>query len=140
MHVILFATLQTIVFGNYHLLIHNVVFLIGGGINVILPLIVLFVNRKKINSPTITFLFMSWSVAVFQIFQVLGANAPTADLSRQFFMFNLTDIWIGAFMTHWFLAVIGKNKDPRERVILAGVYSFAASLVVVLFARSRILL
>lgn len=94
----------------------------------VLPLIVLYICRKRLNSAIITFWLMSWSVAIFQIFQVLGANAATADLSRQLFMFNLTDIWIGAFMTHWFLAVIGKDHDPREKKILAFIYTFAIGL------------
>jgi signal transduction histidine kinase len=115
---------------NLNLLTHNIIFLAGGTLNVVLPMVVIFMRRKKLDTAIITFALMSWSVAVFQIFQVLGANASSADLSRRLFMFNLTDIWIGAFMTHWFLAVIGKDRDPRERVILKFIYGFA----VILFA------
>lgn len=113
---------------NLNLLVHNIVFLAGGALNIFLPLIVLYIRRKRLDSAIITFWLMSWSVGIFQIFQVLGANAATADLSRRLFMFNLTDIWIGAFMTHWFLAVIGKDRDLREKKILAFIYTFAIVL------------
>ncbi|MBP6858389.1 MAG: hypothetical protein KBC33_00990 [Candidatus Pacebacteria bacterium] len=106
---------------DYHLLIHNALFIFGGILNVILPLVVLFIRRKNPDSMTITFALMSLSVAVFQISQVYGANAPDADTSRRIFMFNLAVIPINVFMAHWFLALIGK---VRERMMaLCVIYS-----------------
>lgn len=125
---------------NFHLLIHNVAFMAGGVLNFVLPLVVLYIRRKNLTSMIVTFWLVSWAAAVFQIFQVLGANAANANLSRQLFMFNMTDIWIGAFVTHWFLAVIGKDKDPKERRILAVSYGVAVVIFTIGLVQPRLFL
>src|ERR1035437_1195052 len=112
----------------YHLLIHNILFLSGGMLSIILPLIVMIVRRKKPDMLLISFTLMSWSVAVFQITQVLGANAASASLSRTIFMFNLTNIWIATFMLHWFIILIGKDKDSGHKTILTCIYALSLLL------------
>lgn len=106
---------------NYHLIIHNVLFFGGGILNIILPLVVLFIRRKKLDSLVVTFALMSFSVATFQISHVLGVNAATADLSRLILMWNISVIPIDIFMAHWFLALIGKERE--HRVVLITIYA-----------------
>lgn len=115
---------------DYNLLIHNILFLFGGALNIVFPVVVTFIRRRKLDSLVITFVLMSWAVAVFQITQVLGANAPSATISRSIFMFNLTDLFINSFMTHWFLVLTGKIRDHFRRILLGFVYGSAAAILV----------
>ena len=114
---------------DIHLFLHNTLFLSGGLINIVLAGIVLFIKRKSINSLTVTFILMMLSVATFQITQVFGANALDADMSRRIFMFNLCVIPIQVFMTHWFLALIGKVNE--RRLALGAVYASGLILLCV---------
>jgi signal transduction histidine kinase len=114
---------------SYHLLIHNILFLAGGALNIILPLVVLFIRRKRLDSLVVTFALMSLSVAVFQITQVLGANAATAEISRQIFMWNICVIPIDIFMAHWFLALIGKTR--QHRIALISIYVSGGILFII---------
>lgn len=118
---------------NTHLLVHNIGFLAGGIINIGIVCFVLYTARRRINSVIVTFTLMTLSVAIFQISHVLGANATSPELSRKIFMFNLANIPIAVFMTHWFLALAGKVKERRR--ILAAIYAsgIAMFFVYILF-------
>jgi signal transduction histidine kinase len=109
------------------LFFHNFIFLIGGFINIAVAGFVFISGRKKFNSTMVTFGLFCCAVAVFQISQVLGANASDAVTSRNIFMFNLTDIFIGIFWTHWFLALIGKVKELRIHLII--IYTTGLSML-----------
>lgn len=124
---------------DYHLLIHNALFIFGGILNIILPLVVIFIRRKNIDTMAATFALMSLSVAIFQISQVFGANAMDADASRRIFMFNLSVIPINAFMAHWFLSLIGKARERRAILITIYVTGGLLFLVHVLFPETYLL-
>lgn len=111
------------------LFIHNFLFLVAGFMNIIIALFVLYYGRKKMTSLLLTFSLFCLAVSVFQITQALGTNAPTAELSHKILMFNLTDLFIGMFWTHWFLALIGKTKERRPALAIVyttglGLFSF----------------
>jgi signal transduction histidine kinase len=110
------------------LFLHNFIFIIGGITSICISLLVLFYSRKKMTSSVATFALFCIAAAVFQISQVLGANAADAVTSRFYFMFNLTNIFIGIFWTHWFLALIGKVKE--KRLGLGIIYASGLSLLV----------
>lgn len=115
-----------------HLLVHNILFLGGGILNIILVFAVLFTQRKRFDNLTVTFALMTISVAVFQITQVLGSIAPDSDTSRQIFMWNLCVIFIQIFMTHWFFALMGKTKEKRLALSVvygSGLLLFAIHLI-----------
>ncbi|MEK7641671.1 MAG: ATP-binding protein [Patescibacteria group bacterium] len=117
---------------NYQLLTHNILFLFGGVLNIVLPLAVIFVRRKKLDALIVTFALTSLSIAVFQISQVFGVMAPDAESSRQIFMFNISMMPINIFMAHWFLLLIGKAKQRRPILTLiytTGIILFLIHLI-----------
>lgn len=102
---------------SYQLFMHNALFLFGGVLNILVALAVMVIRRKELDTIAVTFVLTALSVAIFQISHVFGILAPTAEISRKIFMFNLAVIPINVFMTHWFLAVIGKTKSRRWPLI-----------------------
>src|SRR3989344_2197320 len=114
---------------NIHLTLHNAIFLTGGLINFGLSIFVLYVSRRRLNVLVVTFLLMIVSVTVFQISHVLGVLASNGETSRRIFMWNLTVIPIQMFMTHWFLALIEKNK--RRKIALSIVYGSGLCLFLI---------
>jgi len=111
---------------------HNFIFLLGGIINICLAFFILFYGRKKMTSTMMTFFALCLAVAVFQISHVLGTNASDAQTSKFIFMFNLTNIFIGIFLTHWFLSLIGKVREHRAMLIL--IYTSGLSLMLFFMA------
>lgn len=100
---------------------------------------VLFVRRKNIDSFVVTFILMIFFVTVFQISHVFGVSAGTAELSRKIFLFNIVIIPIQIFLTHWFLILIGKNKE--RKLILSLVYGSGLflCLIYILFPETYLL-
>jgi signal transduction histidine kinase len=115
---------------NAQLFFHNIFFLLGGVINIILAVFVIYNRRSRIDVAAITFALMALSVATFQISHVLGIMAGTAEISRYLFMYNLANIPIGIFMTHWFLALIEKNGDLPHKIALIFIYITGIALFV----------
>lgn len=97
-----------------NLLVHNILFMGGGILNIILAFTVLYIRRKKMDNLVVTFALMTLSVSIFQITQVLGVNAADAVSSRKIFMWNLCVIPIQIFMTHWFFALLGTTRTNRK--------------------------
>jgi len=124
---------------NVHLFTHNSTYLLGAVLNIILVCVVLYVRRHKIDNLVVTFILMTLSVVVFQVSQVLGANAATADISRKIFMFNLAVIPIQVFMTHWFLALMGKTKEKHRALTIVYVTGSILFLVHVIFPETYLL-
>ncbi len=111
---------------------HNFLFLLSGLTNFCIAILVLMYGRKKMTTILLTFSFFCIAVAVFQFTQVFGTNASTAEASRSILMLNLTDIFIGIFWTHWFLALIGRTKQeaPALRLVyISGLLIFFSSLI-----------
>lgn len=95
------------------LLTHNILYLIGILLNVGVILLVIVISRKHFTSTVVTFILMSISVTVFQVSNLIGLNAASAISSRNTLMFSLSTLFIGMFLTHWFLALTGKVKKRR---------------------------
>lgn len=105
---------------NFPLIFHNILFLFGALVSIGVGSFVLLATQRTRNVTTLTFALSSFAVAVFQVSHLLGINAPNAVASRAFLMFNLADIFIGIFMTHWFLGFVGKIHEQRR--VLTAVY------------------
>ncbi len=111
-----------------HLLLHNISFLSGTSVVAGMTLLVLVYalrTNRLLTTPIITFILMNVAVLIFQISQILGVNTSDPALSKDILMFNLTDIFIQIFMTHWFLSVNGKEKDQRYPLIAVYVTGLA---------------
>ncbi|MDQ2933136.1 MAG: ATP-binding protein [bacterium] len=93
---------------------------------------VLYSTRKNWKVTPVTFALTSIAVAVFQFSHLLGTNSVDPEVSRSFLMYNLTDIWIGIFMCHWFLGFLGKNREQHmalSAVYISGITIFLACLL-----------
>ncbi len=104
-----------------NLLVHNILFMGGGILNILLAIAILYIRRHKMDMVAIMFALMTLSVAVFQITQVLGVMAPDAETSRQIFMWNLCVIFIMIFIAHWIFIVTGNIE--KQRMILVFIYA-----------------
>jgi signal transduction histidine kinase len=111
-----------------NLLIHNLFYLAGAIINAGVAVLVLVNKRKEISSVVVTFVLMSLAVVIFQVSHLIGTNMYSSEASRSALMWNLTDIFIAIFMTHWFLALIGKVKE--KRVALGIIYIVGIAMFV----------
>ncbi|MEN9912900.1 MAG: hypothetical protein RLY66_308 [Candidatus Parcubacteria bacterium] len=124
---------------DYHLFTHNALFLLGGALNIILPLVVIFLRRKNLDARIITFALTCFSVAIFQISHVFGVIAVDAEASRKIFMFNLAVIPIDIFMTHWFLALTGQIKKQRIGLTIVYVTGIILFLFHIMFPETYLL-
>jgi signal transduction histidine kinase len=120
------------------LFVHNTLYLITGLINVILAIVVFMYGRKRMTPILASFGAFCLAVATFQISHLLGTNAPDAIVSRNILMFNLTDLFIGMFWTHWFLALVGKTWE--QRAALRTIYATGLGLFVFFLLFPRLFL
>ena len=111
---------------GFSLIFHNLLFLVGTLISIGTAFFVFFSTQRSRSVTTLTFALSCVAVAIFQISHLLGTNAPDADTSRFILMFNLADIFIGMFMTHWFLGFVGKIH--QQRYALYAVYVSGLSI------------
>lgn len=93
--------------------------------SILLALFIAFNKRRHYDSLSITFILMLVSVSVFQISHALGVVAGDADTSRQILMFNLSIVFIAIFMFHWFVALIGKEKELKNHLLTVYVTGLA---------------
>ncbi len=111
------------------LLTHNTLYLIGILLNIGVILLVILISRKNLTSTVVTFILMSISVTVFQVSNLIGLNATSGIESKNTLMFSLSTIFIGIFLTHWFLALTGKVKKRLWPLI----FIYATGLCLVAF-------
>lgn len=93
-------------------------FLAGGCITIALALFVWWRRRGNQTTLSTTFLLMMLAIATFQFSHVLGVMADSAELSRKILMFNLSVIFIAVFIFHWFLALIGQERENRFSLLV----------------------
>ncbi len=105
------------------LLVHTIAYLIATAISLSFAIFVLYKHYKK---PThFVFFLMSLSVAVFQISHVLGTIVSDHNLSRQIFMFNLSNVFIGIFLAHWILLMAGSAHRYKSFLIFIYIVGLA---------------
>ncbi len=97
------------------LLISTAGYFIGAGLNLWLAFFVIYKQPK--NALARVYFLMSIAVATFQISHAIGINIYDHELSRKVLMFNLSNIFIGLFLTHWMLLVAGQGKKLRRQII-----------------------
>jgi signal transduction histidine kinase len=124
---------------NLNLFIHNVTYFGGAILNIVLVCVVLYIRRAKLDTLVVTFVLMTLSVVIFQVSQVLGVNAATADISRRIFMLNLAVIPIQIFMTHWFLALMGKVQEKKTALTVVYASGIILLLIHILFPQTYLL-
>lgn len=108
---------------NIELIAHNAIILLGAAINICLIFFVLYMSRKHVNMPIITFIAMTFFVVIYQLSHVVGILAPNAEASRGIFMFNLVVIPIALFLCHWLLSLSGTDKIRRGKIFLGIAYA-----------------
>ncbi|MEK7646435.1 MAG: ATP-binding protein [Patescibacteria group bacterium] len=111
---------------SFSLIFHNILFLLGALISIGTAFFVFFSTQRSRSVTTLTFALSCVAVSIFQVSHLLGINASDAETSRMLLMFNLADIFIGMFMTHWFLGFIGKIH--QQRYALYAVYASGLSI------------
>ncbi|MEK7463820.1 MAG: ATP-binding protein [Patescibacteria group bacterium] len=114
---------------SFRLIAHNIIFLSGGVLNVILAIFVWIKMNRNIKPIAITFTLFMLSVAMFQISHALGIMADDAETSRLIFMFNLANIPIGIFWLHWFLYQSERTKTRLNRFIIPFFYVTGAAML-----------
>jgi signal transduction histidine kinase len=114
---------------SFRLIAHNILFLGGGILNIILALFVWVKMNRNIKPVAITFTLFMLSVATFQISHALGIMAPDAETSRFIFMFNLANIPIGIFWLHWFLYQSERTETALNKFMIPFFYSTGIGLL-----------
>ncbi|MCC2630605.1 MAG: hypothetical protein K0S38_414 [Candidatus Paceibacter sp.] len=66
--------------------------------------------RKSAN---ISFFLLTLSLDIYYLSHLLGISAPNAEVARQMFMFNLSNIFITTSLTHFIYAVFGEKTKSR---------------------------
>ncbi len=100
---------------DLRLLVHTIAYLVATTISLGFAVFVLYRHYKK---PThFVFFLMSLSVAIYQISHVLGTIVSDHNLSRQILMFNLSNVFIGIFLAHWILLMVGRAVQYRSFII-----------------------
>ncbi|MFA6158091.1 MAG: ATP-binding protein [Candidatus Paceibacterota bacterium] len=115
---------------NISLTILNVAYAFSFVLTLIFGFAVYLKGRHK--TLHVIFLFLSISVATFQITHILGINAPDPEVSRSILMGDLSVFFIAAFLVHWILATLG--KDQKRSGILVGLYSVVAGFILYFMA------
>ncbi len=98
------------------LLITNVVGILCGVLTLIMGLLVLVKGRDQ--SVSIPFFLLTVMVAGFYVSHLLGINAHNAEFAYDSFMWNLVNIGIVCFNTHFILALIGKVHRRLPALIM----------------------
>lgn len=114
---------------SFRLIAHNIIFLSGGVLNIILALFVWVKMNRNIKPIAITFTLFMLSVATFQISHALGIMAADAETSRLIFMFNLANIPIGLFWLHWFLYLSERTETKLNRFMVPFFYGTGIALL-----------
>ncbi len=120
---------------SFRLVVHNLLFLGGGALNIILAIFVLVKMNRHIKPIAIVFTLFMFSVATFQISHALGIMASNADTSRFIFMFNLANIPIAIFLCHWFLLLSERAQSTFNRFMIPVVYITGISMLIFFLAR-----
>lgn len=115
---------------SFRLIAHNILFLGGGALNIILALFVWIKMNRNIKPIAITFTLFMLSVATFQISHALGIMADSAESSRFIFMFNLANIPIGIFWLHWFLYQSERTETRLNRFMIPFFYVTGIAMLV----------
>jgi signal transduction histidine kinase len=109
------------------LYIQTIGFLLGAIFEILLGIFVIIKNpRRPLN---LIFFLMNISVATFQISHAIGINIKDPNISRDFFMFNLSNLFIATFLAHWVFIVIDKAKEFKNSLIVI----YATAVVLFLF-------
>ncbi len=110
---------------NAHLLVHNIVAVLS---LIVSTAIIFFVLRKNYRrTENVTMALTILAVIVFLISHLLGVNTSNPVLSRQFFTWNLSVIFISVFNFHCVMAAIGRAK--RKLGLIVTVYLIGGAFV-----------
>ncbi len=114
---------------NIHLIAHNITSVMSTLLLLGVSLFSFLNGRNKITN--ITFAFSALFVVIFTISHVIGVNVTNPDLSKFFLMFNLSLFFIGSFLVHSVIYMIGKEKENKWTIILI---HLSAIIIVIFFS------
>ena len=100
---------------NTELIIHNIGYIVSSVLLISLSALVYFKDHKpRANKLMILALL---STAVFTISHVIGVNVSDPNISRSILMFNMVNIPLSIFFSHFVLELIGKAKEQKKSII-----------------------
>lgn len=108
---------------NLYLLIHNIGFLISA-FATLTALFFLLLNNPRAKGH-IPLALTCLAVTVFIISHILGVTATDPEISRNILMWNLSNLFIGMFNVHAFLAILGKDKEKKNFLVLLYIIGIA---------------
>ncbi|TSC67635.1 MAG: Integral membrane sensor signal transduction histidine kinase [Parcubacteria group bacterium Gr01-1014_72] len=107
------------------LIIHNAGYLLSALLLVGLVFLTLLGRGRK-RTEHVTLALAMLSVIVFLVSHVIGVSVADPELSRQVLMWNMSTIFISAFLAHCVFALLGKLRSERRSIV--GIYAVSLSL------------
>ena len=117
--------------GPVILIIHNVGFFIGASLIMCLSILIYIKDHKPLANKLMIAGFLC--SAVFCISHLIAVNTSDSIFSREILTFNLSTIFIGVFLTHATLNIIGKAKQRKTIIAILYAVSIALSIFFLVF-------
>lgn len=111
---------------EFHLLIHNIGYILSSILVFSLAVFVYFKDHKPLANKMMIWAFIA--TGTYTTSHVIATNVSDSILSRNILTFNLASIFISLFIAHCILAIIGKVEE--KKTVLWIMYVFSISLTI----------
>jgi signal transduction histidine kinase len=117
--------------GSTFLLIHNIGYISSSILIICLAILIYVKDHKQIANKLMIGGFIC--VALFSISHLIAVNINNSVLSQEILTFNLSTIFIGVFLTHATLNIIGKAKKRKTIIVILYAVSIALATFFLIF-------